>query len=101
MLPRFLHIGDVLAVGRGQADTDAQVRQFQMRIVPAMHLGDRLGINIAGLGLDQHAFLKVRFENALQRNEEGRAVVAMPVGVAAGNDLGVVDLYLDLRILWN
>ena len=60
-----------------------------MRIVTAMKLGDRLRVHVAGLGLDQHAFLEVSLEDALQRDEEGRAIVAVPVGVSARRDFRV------------
>ena len=88
----------MLAVGRGEAQADAQIGQVGMRIMPAVEFGDRLGIAFAGLGLDQHAFLEMRLELALQRHEKRRAVVAMPIGEAARHDLGVVDLHLDLRV---
>src|ERR1700674_4769750 len=98
-LPRPLdRIGHMLAVGRGEAQTDTQIGQVGVRIVPAVELRDRLGIALAGLGLDQHAFLEVRLEQSLQRHEKRRAVVAMPVGVTARHDLGVVDLHLYLWI---
>jgi len=63
-----------------------------------MEFGDRFGIAFAGLGLDQHAFLKVGLEQPLQRHEERRAVVAMPVGIAARHDLGIVDLHFNFGI---
>src|SRR5436309_15836611 len=72
-----------------------------MRIVPAMELRDRLRIDIAGPGLHQYALFEMRLELALQRDEERRAVVTMPVGVAARHDLGVVDLHFDLRVPWD
>src|SRR5262245_2822064 len=70
-----------------------------MGIVTAMELADRLGVHISSLGLHQNAFFELGLEDALQRDEERRAVVAMPVGVAARSDLGVVDLNLCLRVL--
>ena len=69
-----------------------------MRVMAAMESGDRFGITFTGLGLDQHALLEMRLEYSLQRDEEGGAVVAVPVGEAAGHDLGIVDLHLHLRV---
>ena len=69
-----------------------------MRIVPTMKFGDRLGIAFASFRLHQDTFLEMRFEHALQCHEKCRAVVAMPVGVPAGHDLGIVDLHFDLRV---
>src|SRR5262245_813126 len=97
--PRALDgIGDVFAVGRGEAQADAQVGQLGMRVMPAVKFGDRFGVAFPGLGLHQHALLEMRFELTLQRDEERRSVVAVPVGEAAGYDLGVVDLHLHLRV---
>jgi hypothetical protein len=75
----FYGIGHVLAVGGGKADTDTQIRQFWMRVVPAVKFGNRLGIALAGLRFHQHAFLKMRLEDALQGDKEGGAIVAVPV----------------------
>ena len=69
-----------------------------MRIVPTMKFGDRLGITVASFRLHQNALLEMSFEQSLQRYEKCRAVVAMPVGVSAGHDFGIVDLYLYLRV---
>ena len=88
-----------VAIGRGETDPDAQVRDFGVGIVTAVELGDRLRIDVTGLGLDQNAFLEFRFEDALQGDEERRTVVTVPVRIGARRDLGVVDLDLDLRIL--
>ena len=70
-----------------------------MRVVSAMEFRDRLGIDVAGLGLHQHAILEMCFELPLQRDEKRRAVVAMPVGEATRHDLGIVDLHFDVRVL--
>ena len=43
-----------------------------MRVMAAMESGDRFGITFTGLGLDQHAFLEMRLELTLQRDEERR-----------------------------
>src|SRR5262245_15572738 len=94
----FRGIGHVLAVGRGKADTDAQIWQIRMRVVTAVKFGNRLGIALAGLRLHQHAFLKMRLENALQGDKEGGAIVAVPVCVASWYDLGIVNLHLDLGV---
>jgi hypothetical protein len=64
----------------------------------AMESGDRFGIKFTGLGVDQYAFLEMRLELTLQRDEERRAVMVMPVGEAARHDLGIVDLHFHLRI---
>ena len=69
-----------------------------MRIMPAMKFGDWLGIAFTSFRLYQHTLLKMRFEQALQCDEESRAVVAMPIGVPAGHDFRVVNLYFHLRI---
>src|SRR5262245_1510617 len=99
-LPRsFGNVGHVVAIGRGDADSDTQVRNRGMGIVTAMELADRFGVHVASFGLHQNPFLKLGLEDALQRDEEGRAVVAMPVGVSSRRDFGVVDLNLRLRIL--
>ena len=42
---------------------------------------------------------ELRFKYPLQPHEEGRAVVAVPVRLAAGGDFAVVDLDLDLGLL--
>src|SRR4029450_8020073 len=99
-LPRsFRNVGHVVTIWRGDADSDAQVRNRGMGIVTAIELADRLGGYVGGFGLHQNAFLELGLEDALQRDEEGGAVVAMPVGVPAWRDFGVVDLSLRLRIL--
>jgi hypothetical protein len=78
LLPGPFHgIGHVLTVGGGKADTDAQIRQIGMRVVPAVKFGNRLGIALAGFRFHQHAFLKMRLEDALQCDEEGGAIVAV------------------------
>lgn len=69
-----------------------------MRVVPTMKFGDRLGITFAGFRPHQGALLEMCFEQSLQRYEKCRAVVAMPVGVTAGHDFGIVDLYFNLRV---
>ena len=69
-----------------------------MRVVPTMKFGDRLGITFAGFRLHQNAFLEMRFERSLQRYEKCRAVVAMPVGVSAGYDFGIINLHFYLRV---
>src|ERR1700761_7828469 len=82
-LPRPL--GDrrnVIQVRRGQAETDTSIIQLLMRVVAAMIFPNRFGVDVAGLCLDQRAFLEMRFEQALCRHEKSRAVVAVPIGVA-------------------
>src|SRR5262245_65911652 len=75
-LPRsFGNVGHVVAIGRGDADSDAQVRNRGMGIVTAMELADRLGVHISSLGLHQNAFFDIGLEDALTRDEELRAVV--------------------------
>jgi len=69
-----------------------------MRVVPAVEFGDRLGIAFAGLCLDQDALLKMRFKKALQRYKKSRAIVTVPVCIAARHNLSVVYLNLHLRI---
>jgi len=69
-----------------------------MRIVPTMKIGDRLGITFASFRLHQNALLEMSLEQSLQRYEKCRAVVAMPVGISAGHDFGIVDLYFYLRV---
>ena len=69
-----------------------------MRIVPAMKFGDWLGITFTSFGLHQNALLEMRFEQSLQRYKKCRAIVAMPVGVSARDDFGIVDLYFYLRV---
>src|SRR5262245_39522006 len=99
--PRPFHrTGHVLPIGRGEAHSDTEVGQFGVRIMPAMELGDRFGIALAGLCLHQNAFLKVGFEKTLQGNEKRGAVVTMPVREASRHNFRVVDLYLHLRIPW-
>jgi hypothetical protein len=66
--------------------------------VPAVELRDRLRVNVSGFGFDQDSFLKMGLEDALQHDKEGRTVMAVPIGVAAGRDLSVVDLNLDFRV---
>ena len=61
--------------------------------MPPVELPDRLGIDVARRCLDEQAFLELRFENALEGDEEGGAIVAVPVGESSRRDLGVVDLY--------
>src|SRR4029450_6584683 len=88
----------MLAVGRGKADTDAEIRQIQMRVVSAVKFGNRLGIALAGLRFHQHAFLKMSLEDSLPGDKEGGAIVAVPVCVASWHDLGIVNLHLDLGV---
>ena len=71
-----------------------------MRVVPTMKFGDRLGITFASFRLHQNSLLEMRFEQSLQRYEKCRAVVAMPVGVSAGHDLVIGDLYIYLLVAW-
>src|SRR5262245_64973332 len=89
-LPGPLHrIGHVLTVGRGKADTDAQIRHIRMRVVPAVKFGNRLGIALAGSCFHQHAFLKMCLEDTLQCDEEGGSIVAMQVFVNFWYVLGI------------
>src|SRR5215470_12504934 len=98
-LPRSLdRIGYVLAIRRGETHADAEIRQVGMGIVAPVEFGNWLGIALAGLRPYQNAFLKVRLEQALERNEKSRAIVAMPVGIAARHNLGVIDLHFHLRV---
>src|SRR6266508_867014 len=97
---RMFDIRDMLEMGWRNADRDAEERQLGMRVVPAVKLADRLRVHVARLGLHEHAFImKIRFEDPLQRDEERRPVVAMPVRVAKRRDLAVVNQHLGLWIL--
>lgn len=58
-------VGHVVAIRRGKAYADTEVRQFPMRIVPAVKLCDRLGIALAGFRLYQYSFLEMGFEQTL------------------------------------
>ena len=99
LLPGPLNrIGYVVTIRRRKAKTDTQVGQFRVWIVPAMKLGDRLGVAFTSLRLYQHAFLEMRLEQALQGNKECRAVVAVPIGVSAGHNFRVVNLHFNLRV---
>src|SRR6266567_5044814 len=69
-----------------------------MRIVAPVEFPDGLRIRVPGFCFYQHALLEVSLKDALQCDEEGRTVVAVPVGVSAGRDLRVVDLNFDFRI---
>jgi len=69
-----------------------------MRVMPTVEFGCRLGIALASFRSDQHAFLKMGLEDALQRNEKRCAIVTMPICVASRHDLGVLYLHLYLRI---
>src|SRR4249920_895158 len=40
----------------------------------------------------------MRLEETLQRHEKRRAIVTVPIGVASWHNLGIIDLYLHLRI---
>jgi len=67
----------------------------------AMKLSDWFGINVACLGVHQDALLELRLKNALQRDKEGSAVVAVPVRIATRSDLRIIDLDFDLRVAGN
>src|SRR5690242_14590570 len=88
----------MLAVRCRKAHPDTEIGQFGMRVMPAVEFGYRFGIALAGLRLYQHAFLKMRFEQTLQRHKKSCAVMTVPIGIAAWHDLGIVDLHLDLGI---
>jgi hypothetical protein len=75
----FEDIRHVVAIRRRNAEGDAKVGKRFVRIMTAMHLADRLRIDIASFGADQHAFLKVGLERALQRQKERRATMAMKI----------------------
>jgi hypothetical protein len=94
MSPGLYDVCDVLPVRRCKTDSDAEKWQLRMGIVPAMEFRDRLRIDISGFGADQNPLLEMSFENALERDKEGLAVVAMPVGVSPRRDFRVVDLNL-------
>src|SRR5260221_1476287 len=94
--PRLNDVGDVLAVRRSDANADAEEGKFRMRVMPAVKLRDRFRVHVSGHGFDQESFLEIGLEDALQHDEEGRAVMAVPVSVAARRNLGVIDLNLDL-----
>src|SRR5258706_7118270 len=96
--PWLNDVGDVLAVRRRDANADAEKGKLRVRVVSAVKLRDRLRVHVSGFGFDQDSFLEMGLEDALQHDKEGRAVMAVPVGVAAGRDLGVIDLNLDLRV---
>src|SRR5262249_31464189 len=98
-LPRALNrIGHVLAVRRGEAHTNAEVRQLRMRVMPPVEFGNGLGITLTRLGLHQYALLEMRLEQALEGHEKRRAVVTMPIGVSPRHYFRVVDLYFHLRV---
>ena len=69
-----------------------------MRIVAPVEFSDGLRIRVPGFRFYQHALLEVRLKDALQCDEEGCAVMAVPIGVPAGRNLGIVDLNFDFRI---
>src|SRR5712691_3136442 len=96
--PRLNDVGDVFAVRRSDANADGEEGKLRMRVMSAMKLRDRFRVHVSGFGFDQDSFLEMRLEDSLQHDEEGRAVVAVPVGVAAERDLGVIDLDFDLRV---
>src|SRR5512136_2407247 len=99
MSPRpFDRVGHMLTVWRSKAHADAEIREFWMWVMPAVEFGNRLGIALAGLRLDQNAFLKMRLEQALECHEKRRAVMAMPICVASWHNLSIVNLHLHLRI---
>src|SRR5689334_18000613 len=89
----------MILIGRRNRHSDTQIRELRMRIMPAMDLSDWLGVHVTPLGSNDRAVLEVRFEDALQGDKEGRAVVFMAAGVAARRDLGVVNLDLGGGIL--
>src|ERR1700693_242480 len=95
--PRLDDVGDVFAVRRSDANADAEEGKLRMRVMPAVKLRDRLRVHVSGFGFNQDAFLKMGLKDSLQHDKEGCAVVAVPVGVAARCDLGVIDLNFDLR----
>src|SRR5436190_19356897 len=69
-----------------------------MRVVAAVELADRFRIHVTCCRAHQDAFLELRLEDALERDEERRAAMAVPVGVSARRDLRVVDLDFCCRI---
>src|SRR5262249_21294641 len=94
----FQRIGHVLAVRRGEAHSDTEIGQIGVRIMPAVELGNWLGVALAGFRLHQYAFLEVGLEKTLQGDEKRRAVMTMPVRIASRHNFRVVDLYLHLGI---
>ena len=80
----------MFTVRGGEAHADAEIRQVRMGVMPTVEFSYRLGITLASVRLDQHAFLKVSLEDALQRHEKRRAIVTVPICVASRHNLGVV-----------
>src|SRR5215467_8831992 len=100
-LPRPLNrICHVLAVRRGEAHTDAKVRQLRMRIMPPVEFCYWFRIALTRFRPHQDAFLKMSLEQALERHEKRCTIVTMPIGVAAWHNLRVVDLHFHLGIAW-
>jgi len=71
-----------------------------MWIVPPVEFGNRLGIALTSLRLYQNPFLKMRLEQPLQRHEKRRAIMTVPIGIATGHNLRVIDLHFHLRVAW-
>src|SRR6516162_6804114 len=97
-LPRTNDIGYMLPIGRGKAESDAQVRNLGMWVMATVESCDRFAVNVASAGSHENSLLELGFEYSLQCNKKCRSVVAVPVGVTAWSNFGVIYLHLDLRI---
>ena len=74
----------MIPVRRRDAKRHAQIGNAIVRIMAAMHLADRLRVDVAGFGADKDALLEMGFEDTLQGEEERGAVVTMEVGPTLG-----------------
>ena len=99
LLPgRGVDVCDVFLARRRDAHADAQIRHRLVRIVATVEFADRLRIHVARLCAYEDAFFEVRLEDSLERYEERRPVVAVPVRMAARRNFGVVDLHVRGRV---
>ena len=95
---RLDDVRHVVAIRRGDAEGDAKIGKRFVRVVAAMHLPDRLRIDVAGFRADEYALLEMRLEYPLQSQKECRAVVAMEIGPAVRRKLGRIYLHLRLGV---
>src|SRR6185295_16960157 len=94
----LLRRGDVIAVGRSEAKADAGINELGMRVIAAVKFTDRLGIDDTRFRVDQRALLEMRLEETLRADEEGCAVMELPIGLAPRQNFGAEDKHLGFRI---
>ena len=66
----------------------------------AVEFRDGFGIDVSCFRIDKRPLLKVSLEQTLCTNKKRRAIVAVPVRVAAWHDFSAKNQNLGLRVLW-